>query len=329
MLDHARKGMGDPNADELGDVHMLMFGDFKQLPPATSQAPFVVLDLVRNFDFRCLHENRRVVNDPAKREKTEVFHQVLADISYGRCTDVVRKFIIDSYVRGAKACCADRCRPEGSTAVFTKRRYRNEWNRAMTKQIAKDANHNIKVRGMVRARGQRGNNWYSEKRVAYIRSKTRTQNLWQLHLAGDWHENFETEAPKTNPHMARAMMTANLATSSRFANGTQGRVMFWNPACAAEKKKALPASFHELRVRFVKETSLKKSELFPDVDQMDVSARQENLPLRGEPILLQIPLVPAYALTIHKTYAWPPEAMTVFQLSCFDWACLIAICCGT
>ena len=33
-------------------------------------------------------------------------------------------------------------------------------------------------------------------------------------------------------------MTANLATSSRFANGTQGRVMFWNPACAAEKKKA-------------------------------------------------------------------------------------------
>lgn len=321
--------MGDPNADELGDVHMLMFGDFKQLPPATSQAPFVVLDLVRNFDFRCLHENRRVVNDPAKREKTEVFHQVLADISYGRCTDVVRKFIIDSYVRGAKACCADRCRPEGSTAVFTKRRYRNEWNRAMTKQIAKEANHSIKIRGMVRARGQRGNNWYSEKRVAYIRSKTRTQNLWQLHLAGDWHENFETEAPKTNPHMARAMMTANLATSSRFANGTQGRVMFWNPACAAEKKKALPASFHELRVRFVKETSLKKSELFPDVDQMDVSARQENLPLRGEPILLQIPLVPAYALTIHKTYAWPPEAMTVFQLSCFDWACLIAICCGT
>ena len=79
--------------------------------------------------------------------------------------------------------------------------------------------------------------------------------------------------------------------------------MYWNPASASEKKKALPASFHELRVWFVKESSLKKSELFPDVDQMDVPARQENLPLGGEPILLQIPLVPAYALTIHKTQA--------------------------
>ena len=67
--------------------------------------------------------------------------------------------------------------------------------------------------------------------------------------------------------------------------------MYWNPACASEKKKALPASFHELRVRFVKESSLKKSELFPDVDRMDVSTRQENLPLGGEPVLLQLPLV--------------------------------------
>ena len=81
--------------------------------------------------------------------------------------------------------------------------------------------------------------------------------------------------------------------------------MFWNPAAAAEKKKSLPASYHELRVRFVKETSLKKSELFPDVDQMDVAARQENLPLGGQPILLQIPLVPAYApprLQSNRTY---------------------------
>ena len=158
-----------------------------RLPPATSKAPFVVMDVVKRFDFRCLHENRRVVNDPAKRAKTEQFHQVLADISYGKCTEIVRQFVIQSYVRGAKGCCVERTQPEGSTAVFTKRRYRNEWNRQMTKQIAKHAHHSIKIRGMVRARGQRGNNWYSERRVAYIRSKVRTQNLWHLHLAGDWH----------------------------------------------------------------------------------------------------------------------------------------------
>ena len=100
-----------------------------RLPPATSKVPFVVMDVVRRFDFRCLHEDGRVVNDPAKRAKTEEFHQILADISYGRCTEIVRKFAIQSYVRGAKGCCAERTQPEGSTAVFTKRRYRNEWNR--------------------------------------------------------------------------------------------------------------------------------------------------------------------------------------------------------
>ena len=77
------------------------------------------MDVVKRFDFRCLHENRRVVNDPAKREETEEFHKILADISYGRCTEIVRKFVIDSYVRGAKGCCAERTQPEGSTAVFT------------------------------------------------------------------------------------------------------------------------------------------------------------------------------------------------------------------
>ena len=40
--------------------------------------------------------------------------------------------------------------------------------------------------------------------------------------------------------------------------------------------------------------------MLPDVDHMDVGARQENLAVRGEPILLQLCVVPAYALTIHK-----------------------------
>ena len=36
---------------------------------------------------------------------------------------------------------------------------------------------------------------------------------------------------------------------------------------------------------------------------MDVGARQENLAVRGEPIMLQLCIVPAYALTVHKTQA--------------------------
>ena len=46
-----------------------------------------------------------------------------------------------------------------------------------------------------------------------------------------------------------------------------------------------------------------KAELFPDIDTLDVVARQEALKTRGEPQMLQLPLVPAYALTIHKTQA--------------------------
>ncbi len=46
-----------------------------------------------------------------------------------------------------------------------------------------------------------------------------------------------------------------------------------------------------------------KLEMVPDVDHMDIGARQENLAVRGEPILLQLCVVPAYALTIHKVQA--------------------------
>ena len=37
------------------------------------------------------------------------------------------------------------------------------------------------------------------------------------------------------------------------------------------------------------------------MDFMDLGARQETLNIRGEPILLQLCVVPAYALTVHKT----------------------------
>ncbi len=48
----------------------------------------------------------------------------------------------------------------------------------------------------------------------------------------------------------------------------------------------------------MKESSINKPELFPDIDMIDVSARQENLAVRGEPILLQMPLTPAYVTRV-------------------------------
>ena len=98
------------------------------------------------------------------------------------------------------------------------------------------------------------------------------------------------------------MLVSNMAVDNRFANGTQGRLLHWYPESVASNK-ALPASFHDLLVRFVKESALSKREMFPDIDHMDITARQESLVIRGDAILLQIQLVPAYALTVHKTQA--------------------------
>ena len=44
-----------------------------------------------------------------------------------------------------------------------------------------------------------------------------------------------------------------------------------------------------------------RSELLPDIDFMDVYPRAENLACSGEPIMMQMPVVPCYAITVHKS----------------------------
>lgn len=53
----ARGGSGQAR-DPIGDIHLLLFGDFKQLPPATGKAPFIVMPRVHAFQFRVLRQNR-------------------------------------------------------------------------------------------------------------------------------------------------------------------------------------------------------------------------------------------------------------------------------
>ena len=196
-------------------MHILLFGDFKQLPPATSRAPFIVVPRVaREFEFRCLRENRRVVQDEARRGELDLFHKVLTDVSQGFDSNDVRSFIIDAYVRGFKIGCAEQVGFEGSTAVFARRRYRDKWNRTVVRRVSKKHAHSLKIKAKVRARGVRSQQWYSEQRVQYLRKKCRAQNLWNLHLAGDWHYTMETVARGPKPHLMRVMLISNIAVDS-------------------------------------------------------------------------------------------------------------------
>ena len=93
IADHARRNGesgGGPQRDEIGDVHLILFGDFKQLPPATGEAPFVVEPRVRAYEFSVLSQNRRVVQNEARRDQIQAFHGTLADISMCDATQSVR-----------------------------------------------------------------------------------------------------------------------------------------------------------------------------------------------------------------------------------------------
>ena len=140
--------------------------------------------VVRHFDFRCLRENRRVVQDESRRAEPECFHTVLTDISHGVASIDVRSFMIDAYVRGFQIGTAEHVPFEGCTAVFTRRRYRDKWNRTVVRRVSKKHNHSIKIKACVRARGVRSQQWYPAQRVAHLRKKCRTQSMWNLHLAG-------------------------------------------------------------------------------------------------------------------------------------------------
>ena len=96
-----------------------------------------------------------------------------------------------------------------------------------------------------------------------MRRNSRTQSLFLLHMAGDFHPEHETGSPSPRPHMMRTMLVSNLAVQERFANGTQGRLMFWHPTTCT-KGKSLYSSNPELLARFVKDSALlHKRELLP------------------------------------------------------------------
>jgi len=310
-LPDARPGtQPHPPADDFGRAHLLLALDYKQLPPATSRPPLIAADpeVLERFEFRVLRENRRLTSseDPARQASLEQFHKTLEDIAMSEHTPAVEEFFVASYVRGA-AVTQDSVGFEKSTACFTKRRYRDGWNRRVLQRSAAKYGRALRVKAVFGTRGA-DKQWIRESAAAEIRRSVRSQSLVTLRLAGQWSEDAPV-APAMRPHFMRAMLVANIDVPNGFANGASGRIVHWGPEHVSgigEKGHSLLANVPGVQVRFHHEDSLQsgKSYYLPKVDFIDLNPRAETVPTaRGKPNMLQLQIQPGYAVTIHKIQA--------------------------
>ena len=95
---------------------------------------------------------------------------------------------MEAYVRGAakQVSSARKVPLDGPTAVFSKRAYRDLWNRRVLKRTAARGGRRLKVKACFKARGSRAGWHRSKQNLAKITRKVRHQCLPNLVLAGQW-----------------------------------------------------------------------------------------------------------------------------------------------
>ena len=143
------------------------------------------------------------------------------------------RFMVDCYVRGAKRN-QKTVRLEDNTACFTKRRYRDAWNRTMLQRRALMHSRSMRVKAVFATGGTEAQ-WIRDEAASAIRRTVRSQCLPNFRLAGQWLGDPPTE-DDARPHCMRAMLVANIDVANRFANGATGRIVAWGPEQLEEGK---------------------------------------------------------------------------------------------
>ncbi len=121
-------------------------------------------------------------------------------------------------------------------------------------------------------------------------------------LAGDW----DVDMLSRKKLFMRVMLTKNVNVKERFANGTQGYILRWQPCSVRLQKRSkyiVAVDEPSLAVTFVKKSSLDsgKNMLFEEFDKIELKPVPERLAGQHQnSVLEQLPVLPAYALTIHK-----------------------------
>ena len=70
--------------------------------------------------------------------------------------------MVQAFVKGARCGNAHHAELEGSTAVFSRRRFRDRWNRTITRMLARTRAHTARVKARVRARGVTGQQFFND-----------------------------------------------------------------------------------------------------------------------------------------------------------------------
>ena len=145
-------------------------------------------------------------------------------MAHGRLTPLVRKSIIAAYVRGTQKT-AGNVPVVNGTACFSKRKYRDRWNKIIELRVAKKFGRSLRVDAQFCPANSPEQVLRTTKGISRA---VRNQAPLKLHLAGQWLGD-PLAFRQSQPYYMRAMLVANVDVPNRFANGTQGRIVSWSP----------------------------------------------------------------------------------------------------